>query len=302
MIWPDAVTRSWAIVAFVAITAALVMVWVPRRTRWWMYPCGAALVFALAADLIDWRGLLALLAFGAICLAARRRWPGPVAVALHVVVLVACAALFLHVVPGFQNPRVIAGAVLGPGSLPYTKYLNFDKAVAALFLLGLYVPDRPATDEGLRHGRAFVWRFVVVTTIAMMVAILVGYVRWDPKLPSWWPMWTWSMVFLTALPEEALFRGVVQTSIAAWLGRGRSATMIAIIAAGVLFGVAHLAGGPPYVLLAAVAGIGYGWIYASTRSIGASIAAHAGLNTIHFLLFSYPALRVPGIAALFRPT
>ena len=60
-----------------------------------------------------------------------------------------------------------------------------------------------------------------------------------------------------------------------------------------LFGVAHLAGGAVYVALAAVAGIGYGWIYASTRSIAAAILAHAGLNTVHFLLFSYPALALP---------
>jgi membrane protease YdiL (CAAX protease family) len=43
-------------------------------------------------------------------------------------------------------------------------------------------------------------------------------------------------------------------------------------------------------VLATIAGIGYGWIYASTGSIAAAIATHAGLNTLHFLLFSYPAL------------
>ena len=42
--------------------------------------------------------------------------------------------------------------------------------------------------------------------------------------------------------------------------------------------------------VASAAGLGYGWIYASTRSIGAAVAVHAGLNTIHFLFFSYPAL------------
>ena len=57
-----------------------------------------------------------------------------------------------------------------------------------------------------------------------------------------------------------------------------------------LFGVAHLAGGWGYVVLAALAGFGYGWIYASTGSIAAAIATHAGLNTLQFLLFTYPAL------------
>jgi membrane protease YdiL (CAAX protease family) len=67
--------------------------------------------------------------------------------------------------------------------------------------------------------------------------------------------------------------------------------------AGSAFGLAHLSGGLVYVVLAAAAGIGYGWIYARTRSIGAAIAAHAGLNTVHFALFTYPALASAGAAA-----
>jgi membrane protease YdiL (CAAX protease family) len=42
-------------------------------------------------------------------------------------------------------------------------------------------------------------------------------------------------------------------------------------------------------VLASAAGIGYGWIYLSTRSLAAATLAHAGLNTIHLLLVSYPA-------------
>jgi membrane protease YdiL (CAAX protease family) len=145
----------------------------------------------------------------------------------------------------------------------------------------------------------------VLTAAAIALALATGYVRWDPKLPSWWPMWMWSIVFLTALPEEALFRGHAQTWIETWLRRRTASaprladtgsaqpTLIAILVAGAVFGVAHLGGGPVYVVLATVAGVGYGWIYASTRSIGAAIAAHAGLNTIHFLFFTYPALLAP---------
>ena len=40
----------------------------------------------------------------------------------------------------------------------------------------------------------------------------------------------------------------------------------------------------------ALAGIGYGWIYAVSGAIGASVLAHTGLNLLHLLFFSYPAL------------
>ena len=34
----------------------------------------------------------------------------------------------------------------------------------------------------------------------------------------------------------------------------------------------------------------FAWIYAATGSIRAAILAHAALNTVHLLLFTYPAL------------
>jgi len=132
----------------------------------------------------------------------------------------------------------------------------------------------------------------LLVVVVMALAASAGYVRWDPKLPAWWPVWLWSMVFLTALPEEAIFRGVVQSWVADWLGGTPSAALVGALVVGVLFGIAHLAGGFAYVILAAAAGVGYGWIYARTRSIGAAIAVHAGLNTVHFFLFTYPSLAV----------
>ena len=286
------------IVAFAALTLALCALWIRRASTSsppvWIYPAAIALLAAAAAHLVDSRGLLALLGFAAVCTAARQATTRSAILVTHCALLAIAGALFVHRVPGFDNPRVLERVLLAPDSEPYTKYLNFDKGAAALFLLGLYVPQRTTSDEGLQHVTGFLWRFAILVAVSMGLAFAVGYVRWDPKLPPWWPVWIWSMVFLTALPEEAIFRGVAQSAIAESTVRlQKSATPIAILTAGVLFGLAHIAGGPSYVLLATVAGIGYGWIYASTRSIGAAIAAHVGLNTIHFLFFSYPALRVP---------
>ena len=62
-----------------------------------------------------------------------------------------------------------------------------------------------------------------------------------------------------------------------------------LLIAAVLFGVAHYAGGVSAVVLATIAGIGYGWIYWRTSRIEASILAHVLLNTTHILFFTYPA-------------
>jgi membrane protease YdiL (CAAX protease family) len=293
-------------VAFAALSLALLTLWTPRllaapyADRWWTVPFAVALAAAVTGGLVRPGGLLVLLVLGVACHAANRATSPAARIATHAVMLATCAGLLLHVIPGFDNPRVLSNVVLGAGSEPYSKYLNFDKGVVGLFLLGLYAPDLPALDQGAAHVVGFLWRFVVLTAVVLLLALALGYVRWDPKLPSWWPVWTWSMLFLTALPEEAIFRGLAQTAIWRRLGATRSATIIAIVAAGTLFGAAHAAGGYGYVVLATAAGIGYGWIYAASGSIGAAILAHAALNTVHFLLFSYPALSattLPGMGA-----
>jgi len=61
-------------------------------------------------------------------------------------------------------------------------------------------------NEVARRFAAFAWRFALMVGVVVTVAAASGYARWDPKLPDWWPLWTWSMLVLTALPEEAAFR------------------------------------------------------------------------------------------------
>ena len=53
-------------------------------------------------------------------------------------------------------------------------------------------------------------------------------------------------------------------------------------------GVGHFAGGITYVLLATLAGIGYGAAYQLTDRVEASICVHFAPNLAHLVLFTYP--------------
>ena len=280
--------------AFALLTLALLLLWVPGvpRRLWWGCTA-AAVVLARAGGLVDVTGVLLLGLLAAVCALARRDDVTGTAAGLVMTALV--AGLMTHMLPGFANPRVLDGVRLAPDSVPYTKYLNFDKAMAAVLLLGVYAPEWPARDAGLRHLRPSMRRMAALVAVVTVATLALGFARWDPKLPAWWPMWVWSMVCLTAAPEETLFRGLVQRGVGAWLERrayaeAASRDLLAVLAAGALFGVAHAAGGVCYVVLATIAGIGYGWIALRAQSLASAVGAHAGLNTVHLLLFSYPML------------
>ncbi len=272
----------------------------PHRRRLWTFPFAIALVAALAGGIVDVRGVLVLLVYAVACRAASQAAGAAPRAVAQVLLLLVCGGLMLHVMPGFHNPVVINAVVLSPGGVPYTKYLNFDKAVAGLFLLGLYAPAVIVRDTGpaeagpaVRHRAAlweFSWRFAVLAAAIIALSLALGFVRWDPKAPAWFPLWALSLLCFTVMPEEALFRGVVQTSLERGFGGTPRAAIVAVAIAATLFGLAHAGGGPTYVVLATVAGAGYGWIYAATRSLGAAILAHLGVDAIHFLFFTYPAL------------
>jgi uncharacterized protein len=287
---------------FTALALAMLALWAPRVSAaphartWWVLPFAVALLLAQGAGLVDTWGLGALFVLVTACRAGDHAPEGALRGFALAVMFALSAGLLLHAVPGFDNPRVLDSVRVSPDSAPYTKYLNFDKGVLGLFLLGLFAPHRTLRRVAPGTGVAALWRFAVVAAVVMALTVAAGYARWDPKLPSWWPLWLASMVFLTALPEEALFRHVIQGGLHEWLGPSQRARWTAVVASGALFGLAHAGGGWVYVGLAAVAGIGYGLVYAMTGSIVAAVLAHSGLNLLHLLLFSYPALRgaLPG--------
>lgn len=200
------------------------------------------------------------------------------------------AGLMAHRLPGFNNPRVIDAVRLSPDALPYSLHLNFDKTALGLFLLG-FCHRRIASlaDTGAMLRRAAP---VALGTIAVLfgLSLALGYVRFDPKWPQATWLWLLANLCFTCLAEEAFFRGFVQHELAhAWRNVRGGAGLALLVAAG-LFGLAHFGGGPTYIALATVAGIGYGLAYARTQRIEASILVHFSLNTFHFLGFTYPAL------------
>ncbi|MGA2877676.1 MAG: type II CAAX endopeptidase family protein [Bryobacteraceae bacterium] len=92
---------------------------------------------------------------------------------------------------------------------------------------------------------------------------------------------------ITALPEEILFRGLIQNCIAQRFGASTSTLLVSAF----IFGCAHLDNGPGplpnwrYMILATIAGIAYGKVFEKSSSIFASAGLHALVDTIKHVCF-----------------
>ena len=230
-----------------------------------------------------------LACFAGSCLAAVRTefskavralaWGGVVILAL---------ALATHQIPGIHNVLALDAVSVSASSADYTLYWNYDKGFAGILLYSVCVQPQEGTQW--RRAIAVTGTVAVLTmTLVGAVATAAGYIAWDPKWSAILGAWVPANLLLTCVAEESFFRGLLQRRLGTFLqGRVSAPALTALLACAVAFGLAHFAGGTTYVLLATVAGIGYGTAYHFTGRVEAGIVVHFLLNLSHLVLFSYP--------------
>lgn len=277
-----------------SLSLALITIWLPKTKGFlqaWHIMFLVSLGLALVYGYVQPIALLSISVFGLVCY-----WTGseqynlPIRTIAGILMLALCAGFFLHIIPGFSNPKVVDAVVITEGAIPYSKYLNFDKATIGLFVLGFTIPllsARPGWKVMTKQAAPIA---VCTITVILVLSFAMGYVRFEPKWTNLFWFWAWTNLLFTCVAEEAVFRGIIQKHLVSGLTKYRYGAIAGLVIASVIFGLAHFGGGLNYVLLSTAAGLGYGWVYLRTGRIEASILTHFLLNTVHFVFFTYPAL------------
>lgn len=279
----DIITLSWI---FFFTGSLLVCFKNTLRAGWAVLLVAYAL--ALAGKQITIIGLGWLVLTAATLFFAKRLmgWKG---IAMHSVFIVLSMLLFMHRLPGFNNLLVFNKVHFSPDAAPFTMYLNLDKPFIGFILFtcfgSVWYEKRPDIKTLLK---AITLPLLVIATICLGTALLLHFVAWDPRFPPKAWIWALNNLLLVAVCEEAFFRGYLQGIIGKQVFKGKSPYLPLFITA-LLFGVAHTTGGPALMLLAFIAGSGYGWAYYK-GGILAAILTHFLFNVLHFFLFTYPML------------
>jgi CAAX protease family protein len=279
---------------YVALLSAIFGLWFGRRV--WITALALAVVLGYTANVLVGVAGVWILMFAGLCAGYDRATAGAssrgrgVYMALSALgILVLGVPLAAHVLPGFRNFLILDHVVLSDGAAPFTLYLNFDKTLVGVCILGFcHRALLVRASEWPPALRLAVPIMVINVVVVAVGACTLGYLTWQPK---WTPIfWIWAPVnlFFVCLSEEAFFRGFIQRELTSSLQRMRYGSGVAIAVSSMLFGLAHFAGGTSYIVLATVAGLGYGIVYHRAQSIEMSMLAHFALNATHFLLFTYP--------------
>ncbi|PXB89101.1 CPBP family intramembrane metalloprotease, partial [Pseudomonas aeruginosa] len=194
--------------------------------------------------------------------------------------LAASALIAIHYLPGFIPLRLFPWDLASASPPIQMIWLPWDKALVALTLLAWWLrrPKQPLVSLDIT-ALAFCLTFFVVP----LLSIMTNAASWQPKWPDafWW--WLVLNVGVVSLAEEAFFRGLLQSQLIRWFGAWPG-----IIVATLAYAALHLLVNPVYALLAGIAGLGYGMVLHFSGRLSLAVLLHASINTLHFLLLSYP--------------
>jgi membrane protease YdiL (CAAX protease family) len=265
------------------LALACVLLWIPASATWRVRASLAALAAALGTSL--WLGqstpagvgLLVLLALG--CRAAHAR-----GAAVRVVGYVFAIGVALLI--GFAGVRLFSRLTLfadWSGVQPYSGSLG--KAAAGALVLAL-VARRWDRSSGVARAVAVgVVAGVAVAVLLASVGLATGYLQEKPAPGAASALvFAFGNLLFAVMPEEALFRGLVQAPLARVCVAG-AWRLAPIVISAIAFGLVHLPGGAMFAALAAVAGLANAAAYAISGRIEAPLASHLTLNVIHFVFF-----------------
>jgi hypothetical protein len=133
-----------------------------------------------------------------------------------------------------------------------------------------------------RDGWIGLRNFLLFAPVAIPIGLLTGFITISGRQFSGWQVLLSALgiFFLIAIPEELLFRGIIQNFLEKTLRK----PALALIVTSLIFGAAHLNNGPRpdwrYFLLASLAGLFYGNAYQRTRGLLAPAFVHTLVDTV----------------------
>jgi membrane protease YdiL (CAAX protease family) len=240
-------------------------------------------VYTAGTGLFEWHSLALVLALAAgvsfwyVALSPGRAADAALAAALAAVVLAKLLdPIYPSPVPQIKDLDVLGKLMLIRLGAMAVLSLRHMKGVGFGFV--------PKPREWWIGVRQFLW----FAPVGFPLAILLNAIRWTPHVfdPLKALLLFAAILWVVALSEEFLFRGLLQQWLRDWTGSSQAALILTSVA----FGLVHLffRGFPnwKFALVAALAGWFYGRAYRQAGSIRASMVTHALVVTTWRSVFS----------------
>ena len=287
LLWKDPLS----LISYLFLLVSIISLWIKQDTKVWGTIAALALVCGVLAQRISALGVITIITLALLYFTVDRDGIKlPIRMTAGALAIVLSVSLAMHVIPGFNNWKIVNNIYLSETSQPYSMYLNMDKTFIGLFILGLSFPLCKSFKEWASVVQSTLPILLIGLIVLVCISSIANYTNLDYKFPDMFFVWALNNLFFTCVAEEAFFRGFLQRNLSRKLQENRYGNILTLITVSILFGLAHFAGGLKYIMLASVAGMVYGYAYQRTQRIEASIICHFTVNTFHLIFLTYPAL------------
>lgn len=273
---------------FFILTTTIASCWVfPRWISYvgYVLTCALAYWYQFATDI----GFVYLLLI--ICgLTAFHKGPLLLKGGIGIFLVVLIFSLYIHVLPGFYNFKIINQIKLSYDSKFYSAYVNIDKVMAGTLLLLFYSSLNKSFKDWIIALRVLPMPLLFVCILLLGTAFAMNYIKIDFKIPSILGIWIPTNLLLVCVIEEIFYRGFIQNELVKAFSSYKKGNWFALGISSIIFGASHYTGGFPYIVLSTFAGGVYGYVFMRSHRIESSIMVHFLVNLIHILAFSYPSL------------
>ena len=171
--------------AFGLVFLSLWSRWIIPLSGFWYIPAIVSAVIATTASLISNTALTSSVIVIALTILVEKNAIAHSAMNkfFKILLVLLCVVLALHIVPGYHNINIVHNTVIKNNSVPYSFWLNYDKALAGLVLTVCFVD---VAQVATAFQRIFFW--TITGTIGSTFLILVpnlafGKIGWDPGIP-----------------------------------------------------------------------------------------------------------------------
>ncbi len=238
-----------------------------------------------------------------------------------------CALLFCYSVPVWAPAGLIVAYTFAPALAAFVSWNDFviilllwlplefslgasviPKAQQGFFhtvaygiaiLLGLWLFLIFRETPGMKYNPPSAMRdwtnpligYAIVAPVLIPIGLWLGFIQpfhIPPNLTGSFVLSRFLLILAaTALPEEILFRSLIQNCVMRRLGFNNSALLLSAV----IFGCAHLNNGGGslpnwrYAIMATIAGLAYGKVFDKSGSVFSSAILHALVNTSKHVFF-----------------
>jgi membrane protease YdiL (CAAX protease family) len=263
-------------IGFIALSLSILSLWICPDPKIWGSLLGIAILCAMVSGNISPLGLVWILGLIALW-TVYARFPS---IALLLGLCIVVGLFTLQLLPGYE-PVVITPKL----------QLKFQRPIGGILSLALFVPLARSLKDWAQVGKGLLIGLSGIAVLAIL-ATFAGVTHLSPKIPPHFEIRAWSNLLLVSIPEEGVYRGLIQRELCRYFHNTKIGNGIAIVMTSVFFTAMHVYWSPDlgtqaFVFLASLL---YGGVYLISGKIESAMLTHFLLNCVHMLFFYYHAL------------